>query len=202
MKRRVLFLCTTLLLSLSSQATVLDFTWTAKITYVDNLSGADLILDVDDVVSWTMTIDDDIDHILVRGSWTGQLLTAASSTEIFSATSLFASPLSEEPADRTLVSESGIGTMQFWWPTGGGARIDTAYTNSANSTGLDSHFTYADGGFNSVEYHKLGDWVYFMDVQDVTITAVPEPSSIALVLIGASALLLRRNKRANQALEK
>jgi len=67
--------------------------------------------------------------------------------------------------------------------------------------GLDAHFSYADGGFNSVEYHKFGDWVYFMDVQDVTITAVPEPSSIALVLVGASALLLRRNKRSKMDAE-
>lgn len=37
MKRRALFLLTALLLSQSSSATVLDFTWNAKITFVDNM---------------------------------------------------------------------------------------------------------------------------------------------------------------------
>ena len=182
-----------------SSAEILDFAWTARITYIDNTSGADLVLEVDDIVSWTTTMNDSNAHIVARGSWTGQLLTATSDTEVFSVASTFTAPLSDEPVDRTLVSTNGSGTMQFSWPTGGGARIDSTYTNQDNSTSLDAHLSYADDGFNSVEYYKSGDWVIFMDVQDVTITvAEPEPQ-IELTSIATSNGVLVLQWEANRS---
>jgi hypothetical protein len=87
------------------------------------------------------------------------------------------------------VREIVLGSLQLFAPTGG----ETTFT-VADATSADGDFTTFNSGASGLESLSVESGGGFFG-RSLTVTAIPEPSSIAMLAIGSCGLLIRRRRR-------
>ena len=87
--------------------------------------------------------------------------------------------------------------------TSGGAIDGNAAANQAGISGLISGLNWADGATLTLRWSDLdaagNDGMFALDNLSISAVAVPEPSTVALISLGALALIWRRFRRCGQS---